>query len=679
MKTRALRHTLGAIITFLAVALHYANADTLDIWRWRNPLPNDSSYFQVQFLNGQFFGYGLSPQMITSTDGTNWSAFSLPFDAEVYQLTSGNGRYVLVGTKPSGGPLIASSPDFSNWTLSNVATTTPLGNVAFGGGLFVATGPGLLQSGTPVMLVSSNGVDWSQTSTLDAPEVAYGNGVFVAAHNNPSGLLFVSSDGYQSNFTDVGLASGKTFRSISFANGRFYASGYYSQSLLTLPVLYTSTDGLNWSLAPSDPRTDGHTDFHAIFGNGILLGEGASVPGQPLSVSTDGSNFVAFTANNLFNSDQPRIAFGNGVFVDGYLQTSVDATNWSDSPIYNSGSYYILELIYGTNGYVAVPAAQPLLQSSNGLKFSFLTNTIPVAAPRIKSAAGIHLAVGFQGALAVSTNELDWFPRNSATTSTLNDVEHGNSAWVAVGADGAITTSSTANTWSLSTSGTSMALNGIAYGTNLFVAVGNTGTILTSPDGISWSPQFAGTVVNLNGIVYANGLFIAVGAQGTIITSPDGTNWTSQASGVLVGLGSIAAGEGTFCTVTAGNQTNMVALTSTDGISWKPHRTDALHQLTIKAYSGVRYFNGTFFIFCDDRILQSGPITSPKLQLSFNGSTPNITVQTTSNLLLHVQSAQNPTGPWQDLGLFTNSTGSFVIPDNSASSQSQHFYRTSVP
>ena len=124
--------------------------------------------------------------------------------------------------------------------------------------------------------------------------------------------------------------------------------------------------------------------------------------------------------------------------------------------------------------------------------------------------------------------------------------------------------------------------NGIAYGTNLFVAVGNSGTILTSPDGISWSPQFGGTLVNLNTILYGNGLFVAVGAQGTIITSPDGINWTSQASGVQVGLGSIAFGEGTFCTVTAGNQTNMVALTSTDGISWKPRRTDALHQLTIK-------------------------------------------------------------------------------------------------
>ena len=267
--------------------------------------------------------------------------------------------------------------------------------------------------------------------------------------NNTSGQLLVSSDGYQSNFTDVALASGKSFRSISFADGRFYASGYYFQGPSYLPTLYTSTDGLNWSPAPSDPRNDGRTTFRAFFGNGILLGIGASLPGQPLSVSTDGSNFVAFTANNIYQDDEPSIAFGNGVFVDGDLQTSVDATNWSASAIYNSGSYYILELFYGTNGYVAVPAAQPLLQSPNGLKFSFLTNTIPVAAPRIKSAAGIHLAVGFHGALAVSTNELDWFPRNSATTSTLNDVEYGNSTWVAVGAGGAITTSSTGNTCGL--------------------------------------------------------------------------------------------------------------------------------------------------------------------------------------------------------------------------------------
>ena len=63
MKTPVLSAALsGAILTFprrRPSPCHNA-ADNLDVWRWRNPLPNDSTFFQVQFLNGQFFGYGLS-------------------------------------------------------------------------------------------------------------------------------------------------------------------------------------------------------------------------------------------------------------------------------------------------------------------------------------------------------------------------------------------------------------------------------------------------------------------------------------------------------------------------------------------------------------------------------------------------------------------------------------------
>jgi len=631
---------------------------------------------KVQFLNGQFVAYGPAPGLVTSKDGTNWSALSLPFDVQVGQLAYGNGNYVLAGGTPSGGTLIATSPDLSNWTLSNTGMTTPIGSVAFGDGVYVAVGPGAaFQVGTPVILTSTNGLDWSQTSTTNATEVAYGNGMFVAPTYTEK--VLVSPDG--TSWNPITITNTGHFVSISFANGRFYAGGFFFQSILTLPLLYTSTDGLTWTPA-SDPRPQGPLTFHALYGNGILLAEAPSFTG-PFAVSTNGSNFVAITANNIDGIvTLSGTAYGNGVFVDEILQTSVDATNWSNTAISpTNSSYFLNDLIYGTNGYVAVPTAQPLLQSPNGIKFSFLTNTIPVSEPRIKTAAGIYIAVGDAGALAISTNELDWFSRNSASSSTLNDVEYGNSTWVAVGAGGTITTSSTGNAWSLRTSGTSVALNGIAYGTNLFVVVGNSGTVLTSPDGISWSPQFAGTLLNLNKIVYGNGQFVAVGAQGAVLTSLDGTNWISRVSGTQESLGAIAVGEGTFCAVSAGNQTNLVVITSNDGVTWQPHQTDALRQLTMTGTSGVRYFNGTFLVFADNRILQSGPITAPKLQLSLNGSIPNLTIQSATNLLLQVQSAQNLIGPWQVIGLFTNSAGSILIPDNSASGQPQQFYRTSVP
>jgi hypothetical protein len=675
------RLTLGITIFCFGLVALQLNADTLDVWNLRNPHLSLGMHRTINYVNGQFVAFGPpAAGLATSNDGTNWAVIPLPFDgSQINQIAYGNGQYIA-----AAGSLLASSLDLTNWTYSTNPPQTTLNAIAFGNGAFVAVGSNLTSSVTLSAFAfrSTDGVNWTQSTipTNNLPynalyEITYGNGHFVATEYT-LGRILVSADGI--SWTATPTVSNEYLRFISFANGRFYAAGYANVGSNYAALVY-STDGSTWSFAP-DPRfaTSGAPQpFHAVSGNGLLLATASPAP-TPLAISTDGANFVSFAPNNFSNSFP--IAFGNGLFANSWLQVSADGTNWSASPVppTNNLPYIVDDIFTGTNGYIAFcHPNEPLLASPNGLQFSFTTNVVPTY-QRVKYANGLYHAVGQGGSLGRSTNGLDWVTRNPATLNPLRDIEYGNSTWVAVGANGTITTSPTGNAWTLRFSGTSLNLNGIAYGDNQFVAVGQDGTVMTSPDAITWTAQYSGTQENLLGITFANGQFVAVSAD--VLTSPDGVNWTVHNSGVqLLDLNAIAFGEGTFCAVGRGGGLTNVILTSTDGVSWTQRIPDALKSMFGNS-AGVRFLNGTFFMFSDTYILQSGPVTPVQLGINFASNSPQISVQASSNLLLKLQWAGALTGPWQDCGLFTNPpSGNFTFPDASASGQSPRFYRAAAP
>jgi hypothetical protein len=68
-----------------------------------------------------------------------------------------------------------------------------------------------------------------------------------------------------------------------------------------------------------------------------------------------------------------------------------------------------------------------------------------------------------------------------------------------------------------------------------------------------------------------------------------------------------------------------------------------------------------------------------QLGINFASTSPQVSVQGSSNLLLKLQWAGALTGPWQDLGLFTNPpSGNFMFSDSSGN-QPQRFYRAAAP
>lgn len=112
-------------------------------------------------------------------------------------------------------------------------------------------------------------------------------------------------------------------------------------------------------------------------------------------------------------------------------------------------------------------------------------------------------------------------------------------------------------------------LSAVAYGNGVWVAVGGRfhggTTILSSSDaGATWAVRLVeSTEGELTGVTYGNGLFVAVGT-GRILTSPDGISWTPRKTDNAMFLRGIAFGNGKFVAVGADG----LILTSTNGIDW---------------------------------------------------------------------------------------------------------------
>ncbi len=168
----------------------------------------------VLYANGQFVAVGFN-QVMSSTDGVNWSALSTGPSGitgptvDLYNTAYGNNLYVTVGTYNISTSsqeieylgLIATSPDANTWTILPY-TSNYLSGVTYGAGQFVAVG----REGA--ILTSSDGATWTSQSAaqLDTNEtpylisVLYAGDQFVATGNyvgiNPStGFLLTSPDG----------------------------------------------------------------------------------------------------------------------------------------------------------------------------------------------------------------------------------------------------------------------------------------------------------------------------------------------------------------------------------------------------------------------------------------------------------------------------------------------------
>jgi Ig-like domain-containing protein len=520
--------------------LRVTPATGLDRWNWRLPKAQGSRLYQIAAGNGGYVAAGKSGNIISSGDGMNWTSTTIEADTDLSALAAGNGVFVAAGMFYT--PLVRTNLD----KLSD------------------GDGGRNLNEYSGLVLVSSNGTTWSVANNPESDFLSYitfGNGVFVASGYYSPRFCYTSTDGR--NWTPQGPSGVRAYR-LAFGNGRFVAWGYDGA------VRY-SLDGANWT------RSAGTSAYLIGFANGRFLSFLDYV--GLLYESVDGLNWQAL-GPRLPLFPEPGIAGSGGVYIGrgevpaGQVLRSTDAINWL--PVDTGTRQEIEAIIYDNGHFIGVGEAGTVTRSIDGLTWTPDEVANKIDFYGITHGAGLHVVAGDAGTILTSSNALDWVRRNTPITRNLHAVAYGDGLFVAGGRGGALITSPDGITWTVRTSGMTNYIERITRANNLWVAVAETGGITTSSNGLDWNGLNTGTpFTDHEGIAFGNGIWVSAGgyflnperesqAVGTIYTSVNGSNWTRRGANYGKRFRDVTFGKGKF--VAIGNDGLMAF--STNGIQW---------------------------------------------------------------------------------------------------------------
>lgn len=247
-------------------------------WTAHAPV-NTARLSSISCDNGKYVAVRRDGDTTSSSDGVTWkTGYTLNNDAQLWGVSYGQGLYVAVGSKINVtriGAIYTSTtsgtPDL--WTERNPSTTSILTGVTYGNGRFVAVG----KSGT--ILTSNNGESWTSRisgTDTDLAGVKYLNGKFVSWARDGKTIL-TSVDGVSwSKITTSGiicaaceLSNAGVLHSVSYGDDTYVGVGPSNS-------IYTSSDLVSWT--KSYGGTGG--SFNGVtYGNGtfIVVGNGAAL------------------------------------------------------------------------------------------------------------------------------------------------------------------------------------------------------------------------------------------------------------------------------------------------------------------------------------------------------------------------------------------------------------------
>lgn len=162
----------------------------------------------------RFVVVGDAGTVLTSPEGTNWTALTIKEQPLLSSVAAHPGGYVATGRNGA----LFTSPDAVTWTLRASGTTNWLYRIRYLGGLLLAVG----QNGT--LLTSSDGADWTPRTTgttawlNDAAQV---DGAWFLVGNQ--GTALVSTNG--ADWTDAGAITGKSLYSAATHDGQLVVAG----------------------------------------------------------------------------------------------------------------------------------------------------------------------------------------------------------------------------------------------------------------------------------------------------------------------------------------------------------------------------------------------------------------------------------------------------------------------
>jgi hypothetical protein len=478
-----------------------------------------------------FVATGFPGRLLTSADGTNWTV-SPQGELNLHRVVFGNGTYV-VGTSLPNGTYLTSS-NGQSWQTRTWPGQRQIGDFAFGNGRFVAVGP----TGT---LMSTNGLEWQESkSNSGGGPIRFANGAFIALNGFP----FVSTNGEN-------WIKGNTpysFYDVAGGNGVFVAAAE-SRHDTPSPRIYSSLDGLNWSI---NPLIVSNNVYNAAFAGGLLFITGDDgiflvssngVSWQTLSVWDD------VNLNAVTEGGGKRIAVGD----QGRVVLSDQGSFWRviDSGLSNA----IKSIAYGANQFALIDSQGAIFTSTNGESWALAysqTNDLHT----ITYGAGRFVAVGDNSTVITSTNATTWervvYPlgpgdgEGVSFFANIQSITYTGSEFLI--ADGRVASS---RNGVLYKQFTTPSLSEVAFGNGIYLGQGGNG-IFTSRDLGSWKPALTQPGVKTRCLIFAAGNFLLAGEDGCVYASPNGDYWVRHYTSCQNRMRALAlTGDGTV--IVAGN------------------------------------------------------------------------------------------------------------------------------
>jgi hypothetical protein len=237
----------------------YYSADGSN-WTLASEFSSSYNFVSVAFGNGRFVAVTGGGQGATSTDGVNWTTFNIGVDGTFTAVVYGGGKFVAVA---GFSEEFAYSTDGTNWSAATVPFSSYYWYYAtYGNGKFVVAN----YNGEDYVLLSTDGINWTVSDSITSlggnyvNTISFGDGKFVivAGYNANT---WTSTDGNSWTLNSGVLPSSDGWYNLTFNGTNFLAMTGYGNT-------GKSSNGTSW--------TTGATYLQSIYsiGSGFVPASG---------------------------------------------------------------------------------------------------------------------------------------------------------------------------------------------------------------------------------------------------------------------------------------------------------------------------------------------------------------------------------------------------------------------
>ena len=577
----------------------------------------------------------------SSTDGLNWESvldydyFSSSVNAPYYDITYGNGLYVLVSQ--SGRVLV--STDSNTWQVRTSGTTNTISGIVYGDGIYA-----LVDSQGAV--TSTDTVVWfKRTTGVGAPQdIVYGDNKFIIS--GTGGNIAVSSDAiiwqqrttpgtntlYRVRYNEIDskyfvtgssktiIDSTDTIVWTARTNGINFSSTTtdvnYVNGLYVITVssrIAVSTDFISWTLRTA-PNTSSNSTYENL-GRGVVYFNNEYVLGGSYSV---GAQYLVSTDTIVWESRRRQVGFENvipnktsineirvildRIFVlanssGGQGNGLLTYCEWTDN-----GNIRRLESDGGdgasatsTGGGVGGATRADTFVNGISNTADFSDSDLTSFYDKVYQTGSYEISAAFAGRYSsgsdISSDEsVSYYYGEEYVQKTLPSIVAPGTYWTespreSFNSSYNITygnysyTSEGGNEWAKRTSGVVNNINSIASKTGEYVAAGT--DVLQSTDNVHWTLR--SSQGSYNSVDYSNDNVVFNHNQ----SGGDAPVWTLRTSGTT-SINDITYVSNTYTTV--GNSGTI--RTSTNIIVWEARTSGTTDDLEVLAYGNNTYVVG---------------------------------------------------------------------------------------